>query len=47
MGRAKEAVWAYKAFIQNAEPRHGPYVKNARQRLKELEEKQISSTYSI
>ena len=36
VGRTEEAVEAYKAFIQNAQPQHGPYINHARQRLKEL-----------
>ena len=39
VGRPKEAVGAYKAFIQNAEARHGQYISHAKQRLKELEGK--------
>jgi len=39
VGRVKEAIGAYKAFIQNAEARHGQYINHAKQRLKELERK--------
>jgi tetratricopeptide (TPR) repeat protein len=41
LGRTKEAIKAVKAFIRNAQPQQAPYVNYSRQRLKELERKNL------
>ena len=36
-GRIKEAIEAFKGFIQYASPQYAPYIEKARQLIRELE----------
>jgi hypothetical protein len=38
MGRTREAVEAYKDFIQYAPPQYAEYIEQAKQRIRDLEE---------